>query len=205
MKKYLLLVLISLCTGLQIVFADSPLTSTSISSAYKKTGVVKKALKSKGQLTPKLMRYLADASNPLELRIAVINALGWNVNGQNNATLFFSYLQKQYQYLNVDDFLKRADGETILCLAYLKAMDNYADVSEALVYAKEAKSKSDKSYTVHLIAALIESQKVLNENWCKVYQLTNNVRTNNLLTSDMKAEAVKIIFDYMDLYKSSCD
>jgi len=84
-------------------------------------------------------------------------------------------------------------------------MDNYFEVDDAIRYAKMAKEKKGESFTVNIICAIIESQKEMARDWCKVYQFTNDVRNNSVLKSDMKEEAVKIIFDYMDLYKSSCN
>ena len=44
----------------------------------------------------------------------------------------------------------------------------------------------------------------MDDNWCEVYTLTNDVRTNENLIKDMREEAVAIIFEYMDLYKDYC-
>jgi len=205
MKKSLLLFLVIFSLIHTKLLADSPLTSTDISHAYKTFKPVKTALKSNGKISSKTMRFLANNKNPIEKRIAVINALGWNINGQNNASVFFDFLKKEFQYNDIEDFLNKADAELIICMAYMKAMDNYFEVDEAIKYAKLAKEKNKESYTVNIICAIIESQKEMSGNWCKVYQLTNDVRNNSGLKSDMKAEAVKIIFDYMDLYKSSCN
>ena len=86
-------------------------------------------------------------------------------------------------------------------MAYLKALDDYFDVDEAIVYAKKATGKNKNSYTTNIICALIEAQKAMGSDWSEVYNLTNNVRLNRSLNRDMKEEAVKIIFEYMDLYK----
>jgi hypothetical protein len=205
MKKSLLLTLFIFSLIQTQLFADSPLTSTVISNAYKSLKPVKTALKSNGKISPKTMHYLADNKISIEKRIAVINALGWNINGQNNASVFFDFLKNEFQYNDIEDLLNKADADIIICLAYLKAMDNYFEVDEAIKYAKLAKEKKKESYTVNIICAIIESQKEMTGDWCKVYQFTNDVRNKSGLKSDMKAGAVKIIFDYMDLYKSSCD
>ena len=44
----------------------------------------------------------------------------------------------------------------------------------------------------------------MGSDWCEVYNLTNNVRINDALQIDMKEDAIKIIFEYMDLYKDYC-
>ena len=104
----------------------------------------------------------------------------------------------------VGEFLDQADGGILISMAYLKALDNYFEVDEAIILARRAKSKGDDSYTINIICALIEAQKALDSDWCEVYNLANNVRTNQSLNMDMKEDAIKIIFEYMDLYKDNC-
>ena len=70
--------------------------------------------------------------------------------------------------------------------------------------AQKAKLKKKNSYTINIICALIEAQKAMGSDWCEVYNLTNNVRINDALQIDMKEDAIKIIFEYMDLYKDYC-
>jgi hypothetical protein len=89
-------------------------------------------------------------------------------------------------------------------MAYLKALDNYFEVDEAIKIARKAKVKLPKSYTVNIISALIEAQKALDSDWCKVYTLTDDVRQDKSLTKDMRDEASKEIFSYMDEYKEEC-
>lgn len=188
----------------QNLFADSPLTSTAISEAYKNEKIVQQAAAAEGVLNTKLMKYLSKRRKPIALKIALINELGWKLGGKNNAALFWAYLQKKYKYKDMEDFLKRADGNTLICMAYLKALDDYQEVSEAIKIAQKAKSKNKDSYTINIICALIEAQKAQDSDWCKCYTLTNEVRKNKALTRDMNEEAIKIIFEYMDLYKEYC-
>jgi hypothetical protein len=183
----------------QNLFADSPLTSTDISKAYKDSKIIQLASRAKGKLNNKLLNYLTNSKNPIELKIALINELGWDIDGKNNSTVFYEYLKKK----NLTD-IDEANADILICLAYLKALDNYFDVEEAIIYAKKAKSKNDKSYTINIICAIIEAQKAMDSNWCEVYNLTNNVRINKNLILDMKEDAANIIFEYMDLYKDDC-
>ena len=61
--------------------ADS-ITSTTISKAYKNSKIIQVASKAKGKLTDELMDYLIDKRNPIELKMALINELGWEFNGK---------------------------------------------------------------------------------------------------------------------------
>lgn len=201
MKTKLILVLITGLLFSQTLFADSPLTSTNFSEAYADSKIVELASTTDGILTIELMDYLNQSMHPIELKMAVINEIGWSFNGHNNADLFIEYLQEKYGFKDKDEFLQQASADLLISMAYLKAMDNYFNVVEAVVYAKEAKSKNKQSYTINIICALIEAQNAFDTDWSEVYNKTNEVRNNRSLNRDMKEDAVKIIFDYMDLYK----
>jgi len=58
----------------------------------------------------------------------------------------------------MEDLINNGKDYELLCLAYLKAMDNYFEVEEALVLAKKARSKKPGSCTFNIITALIEAQ-----------------------------------------------
>lgn len=187
-----------------ICLADSPITSTQFSHAYRKEAIVVKAQKSDGKITNELMDYLI-GKNPIDLKVAVINELGWEGENRVNANIFVGYIMKSKGYLTEDELQKKAKPEELLCIAYLKAMDNYFDVSKAIVYADLALSKNVKSYTFQMITALIKAQAEMDRDWCTVYTLTNNVRNDETLKIDMKADASKIIFQYMDIYREHCN
>ena len=198
MKLKLILVLITGLLISQNLLADSPLTSTNISDAYPDSKIVQLASKADGRLTIDLIDFLMEDMHPIELKIALINKLGWDSNFSNSTT-FYKNLQFVNEFKNKDEFLKNANAGVLICLAYLKAMGNYDDVDEAIIYAKKAKLKNSKSYTINIICALIEAQKASNSSdWDKAKNLMNNVRTNQSLEKDMKQEAIDIIFEYMD-------
>jgi len=180
------------------VFADSPLTSTPFNTAYEGSSKVQEALNCNGVISEDLMKFLNSKNNSIALKVAVINAIGWNFEGQGN-------------YVRYNDFLGNKKGkgalkaQNLLCLAYLKAMDNYFDCNDALRIADEALALNPKSYTFNIIHALIKAQVLFDVSWCELWNETNIVRNNKSLTMDMNAEAIRIIFEYMDLYKEECD
>lgn len=186
------------------LLADSPLTSTPIHIAYEHETIVKTAADANGILTAELAAYLADDHNPVDLKVAVINQLGWDINGKNNADIFLAYLTKEKKFKNQKRVLKKASGSVLISLAYLKALDNYFEVDEAITIADKALKKSKKSYTIHLIAGLIKAQKAMSTSFCHAYRHTHEVLVETSLKKDLKEEANKIIFDYMDLYKEGC-
>jgi hypothetical protein len=200
MKTNFIILLISGMLIGQNLFADSPLTSTDISNAYKDSKIVQLAATTDGVLNDELMNYLFDSKNPIELKIALINKLGWNFDGKSNSKVFYEYLKKN----NLKD-INEASADILICYAYLKALDNYFDVEEAIIFAQKAKLKNNKSYTINIICAVIEAQKAMDTDWCEVYKLTNNVRLNGTLIKDMKEEALNSIFEYTDGYREYCN
>lgn len=200
MKTKFILVLIFGLLFHQNILADSHLTSTYISEAYKEAEIVQYAAESHVSVSELLMDYLIDENNPIDLKVAAINELGWSLRGKNNARLFYEYMK----YRNVLQDINNASADILICYAYFMSLDDYFDVEEAIVYVNKAKAKNEKSYTIQIINALIEAQEVPKEEWCEAYNLTNNVRTNKTLTKDMTDEAIAIIFKYMDIYEHYC-
>ena len=203
----LLLILIGYFSFNLWIYGDSPLTSTDFSKAYQNEETVVIASGTKGNLTNGLMDWLASEENPVAVKMAIINRLGWDTENRNNSSMFFNYLKKLKGYRNKDDFAENGKDFELLCMAYLKAMENYFEVEDAIVLAEKAVQKNKtKSYTFNIISAMIKAQKKLGvlDEWCEVYNLTNRVREDKFLLIDINDEAINIIFNYMDLYKESC-
>ena len=205
MKNGIFLFLICFLGLNTIAKADSPLTSTDLASAYRNEKIVKTAESANGVLTDELMRYINGKSNPIYLKIAVINKLGWNINGKNEAEVFWNFLQKNNKFKSLEDFKKKGSADQLICYAYLKALDNYFDVEEALEIAKLAVKKDKKSsYSINIISALIDAQNSFKNDWCQVWKCTDKVRKNTKLKRDLAEAAIQNIFEYMDLYKDEC-
>jgi hypothetical protein len=186
------------------ISADSPITSTPFSSAYLSEKIITTTAKAKGLITPEIIDFLSKQGNPVELKMAVINQLGWQNKIKDNAAVFFRALAIKNKYKNEDDFKLKANGDELLSYAYLKAMDDYQEVSAAIKFAESALEKNPKSFTYNLITGIIKAQKALDDDWCEIYKITDSVRQNSALTMDMKAEATQIIYEYLDGYKEFC-
>lgn len=184
-------------------FADSPLTSTKIADAYKNNDYVKVAIIANGSITMEIMDNLTNKYIPIDIKIAIINALGWQMEGQNNYNTFVDYLIEK-KFIKSRNHINNASADILLCMAYVKAMDNYFDVKDAIKLAEQALKKSPKSYTFNIITALIKAQDMMDDDWCHVYHLTNDVRCNNSLNIDMNQQAIDLIFLYMDAYGNYC-
>ncbi len=180
-------------------FADSPITSTEFYDAYSSYKILNDSYYKDGVLNEDLMKYL-DEDNPIDVKMAIINKLSWDSDRGSNSAKYFNYLSKKYDYDDEMDFIKNGSGDNLLCMAYLKAMDDYFNVEDAIWYAEMALKFKPKSYTYNIILAIIKAQKAMDYDWKEVYELTNSLR-NKDLNIDMKEEARNSIYEYMDSYK----
>jgi hypothetical protein len=199
--------LFSLCFLLvaNTTFADSPLTSTPFYKSYLDFTFIKEAAKSNGKITEKQLQFLTNSKNPIAIKLALINSLGWNVKGKSNAPEYLAYLFEKQPQLNYKNFINKATADQLICYAYLKAMDDYFNVKSASVFARQAIRKAPTTYSIHLIGTLIQVQPLLNsKKWCDIYTKMNQVRTTKKLQHDLRPKSVASIFSYTDGYKEYC-
>ena len=202
MRKYFTFLFV-LLTG-NFVSADSPLTSTDFYKAYLDVPMVAKVSKSNGILTDEIFDYLNSNLNSIDKKIAVINALKWNFNGKKNAPYYIKKLFAIHKDYNAKSFYYKGTAQELLFYAYLKSLDNYFDVKKALVFSNRAAELKPNSYTVSIINNLIKSQTIFQNEWCEIYKIMNDIKTNRKLVCDFRSEASNLIFNYIDCYKNSC-
>lgn len=189
------------------MWADSPLTSTNFCQAYATHPMVQLASELEpGDFIPtKLLDFLADKNSPVDERMAVINSIGWAFEGHDSYGQLGEYLMKRYKVKTIDKLVKKLDAKTLCVYAYAKAMSNYFEVSEAAKLAHEAVNKNkDNSFTVAFIAALIDAQVYLDNDWCAVYNVVADVAHDGSLKLDMEQGAIDIVMEYIGLYKEYC-
>ena len=182
------------------VHADSPLTFTNFGKSYKDLKIMEEVSKANGRLNIPLMDYLFDSLNPVDCKLALINQLGWSIDGKQNTGIYLKYIATKKPGFKPS----KASGEVLICIAYLKALDNYFDVKDALLFAKYAKLKNPTSLSISIIHALIEAQTKGFSHWCEIYECVNLVRLNKKLNNDMRKTAVAIIYEYIEDYKKYC-
>lgn len=200
--RHFITVIISLIIA-HSVSADSPITSTDFFSAYKNHKMVRYAIKTK-KVDKKIAKFLCSKRVKLVEKAAVINAISWDFNGQNNADLFMNFVKKKYAK-DVEETDNKSSRDIQFCYGYLMAMDDYFDVKKATKIMEAQIANYPNSYTAQIIIALVKAQNMFSVDWCGVWKVANAVDTNTGLKADMKPEARKIIMDYMSLYKDSCN
>lgn len=139
--------------------------------------------------------FLHNESVPIDQKAALINALGWDLNGKKNAGLYCSIIFGKQ--INEED-ISSVSAQDNFVIGYLKALDDYFYPYKAIPYLKESQKEMDDSYTVFIILALVRAQ---NADFCSSWKYVNKVFRNKDLEKDLRKDAVKIIYDYMALYK----
>lgn len=178
-------------------WADSPLTSTCWWKYYGDKPVVKEALEY--GCTKKVREVVCSSNFSLDFRLALVNAMSWNINGQNNYELCLDYYNAHHAKDTV-----AMDADTWCVLGYVKALDNYFDVYEAANLVLEGVKLKPQSRGINMIMALIAAQIHMSDDWCQVYQVVADVASDKSLTPDFSDYAVEQIMEYINLYAEYC-
>ena len=206
MKRLITAVLLTMMWAL--TWADSPLTSTHFAKDYNDHPMVQLALElsneSDTNIPVSMLNFLTDTKSPVDVRLAVINAISWNFNGKTSGEQLYEYLSKRYKTKNAAQIAKKADAGTLAVYAYALAMSNYFEVAEAQALAHQAvKKDKSKSFSVAFIASLIDAQVYLDSDWDKVYKVVNDVLHDGSLHLDMRQTAIDSVMEYIGMYKDN--
>ena len=201
------------------VYADSPLTSTDFYRAYLDIPVVKKAADNPGKLTKDMMEYLYDDKNPLDIRIALINALGWSIDGLSTMKDYieycfdlnidkvdFGYLEDEEAQVKSNFVIEHATCEQLAILVYLQAMSNYFDTQNNYAfweYAMQTPLINKQSFMLPMGLVLAQTALDMGD-WGNIYPAMNFYLFSPEI-QDVRPEAIKIIMDYINGYKEYAD
>lgn len=196
----LLFLLIFIAPRLQ---ADSPLTSTPFHEAYLDLKIVSHA-KETGVVDKKIAKYLLNRKKPIALKAAVVNALGWDFNGKQNAELFLGYLADKRGITAENQNWDLLTAHDLMCIGYMMALDNYFDCEAAEKVLLMARGKEPKNHTIALVHALVLAQVLFDSDWCLSWRAVSDVDKDPDLQIELREEAMQIVMSYMILYKDEC-
>ena len=198
-----LLTAIALMLAFTAGWADSPLTSTHFAEAYSDHPMVQMADEMMQHDMPTtLLNFLANKNEPVDVRLAVINKIGWNFDGTTVGAQLGEYLMGRYKAKNEKKLVKKLDAGTLAVYAYAKAMSNYFDVKAASELGHQAvKKNKNKSFSVAMASALIDAQVYLDSDWGMVHKVVADVLHDGSLHLDMRQEAIDNIMEYINLYQ----
>ena len=172
--------------------------------------LVQEALYSKGKISTELIEYISDDTNPLDIKLAIINAIGWDHNGMMISKMFFMAVMQKKKYQTefggeFSAFKWNATRDELICFAYMKSLDNYFDVVDAYEMAGEAVRKYPDSFAVNMIYNLIKAQGLTTfGESCYASKLFLSLKNNSKLKMDMRKESLSYVFDYMEDIGKNC-
>ncbi len=195
--------------------ADSPLTSTDLASAYADVPAVGRAQKTK-RCEGEVLQFLI-GDHPTDQKAAVINALGWNFDGQGNGRRFVEGLAAARGLRSEDLRLSHLTAVDRFVLGYLLAMDDYFTMRPLVVdgtdvwgatpidLLDQAAYSLPEDFAVHYVRGLVQAQAAMDQSWCSVFLATQQVidefppeRRN------LRPDAVASAQSYMALYEDDC-
>lgn len=95
-------------------WADSPLTSTHFAEAYSDHPMVQMASQEMQYDIPMtLLNFLANKNEPVDVRLAVINKIGWNFDGTTVGAQLEQYLMGCYNVKTKKKLVKKLDAGTL--------------------------------------------------------------------------------------------
>lgn len=189
------------------VFAQTPITTADVYKAYMDLEIVERALE-KGNLDDDILKFLADKQNPIDEKMAVVNALfassqAFSVE-DSLAQKYVTYAHgKSLQEINKEDLL---DYEWFV-VGYLDAMQNYQNLSVSKAFMENALLLNQDSLVVNLIHTLYTTQyKLTNQNlqgkdifnyWNEsIKSIGTNIK-NETTRFDIRPKALEYYFRYM--------
>ena len=200
MKRFL--TAITLLLAFTAAWADSPLTSTHFADVYSDHLMVQMASEDmQGDIPTVLLNFLANKNEPVDVRLAVINKLGWNFDGTSMGAQLCEYLMGRYNVKKEDKLIKKLDAKTLAVYAYAVAMSDYFNVKKACQLGHKAlKKNKGKSFSVAMVSALIDAQDYMDSDWSMVYKVVADVLHDGSLNLDMRQDAIDKIMEYINLY-----
>ena len=202
MRRYLLTLVVALVAV--TVWADSPLTSTRFWPIYnfscdKLTFPMYQQFEKYGW-SPEVMDDLTSQEISVEKRLCLVNLVSWNFGGQNHYEGLVTYYMARNNLTDREAAFREMDGKMLAVFAYVKAMDNYFDVTEARQLSSEAVLRAPDSRAVAMIDALIAAQMAMDSDWLEVYHVCQRVVEKTYADNDFCDAAVYAIMEYINLY-----
>ena len=211
----LLVVLLLIGLSASPARADSPLTSISLHAGYDGVAEVQEANRTRVAEGKVLAALVGDAA--LDRKAAIVSALGWSTDGQDNARRFLEGLAKAREVDRKDISLRHLTPADRFVLGYLLAMDDYFEMgplkpgaadlwgASALDLLSQAALALPDSFTVHFVRSLVQAQAEMKQSFCAVYVTTAAVLARFPEDRrDLRAAAVDSAMGYLGGYEEGC-
>jgi hypothetical protein len=203
-KLYCYLLLFFLLGGYNS-YADSPLTSIDFWTIHSENFTVQNAF-SNQKMDKSTIDFILDENNTLEMRLSVINAIGWKFKSNNkNSTALLNSILKKYKVNSIDSLFEIKHIDILTCYTYSLALDNYKKVDNIIPLSIKVSNLDSNNFYSKYIATLIKSQKyALSFQWCNVHLIFKELRKADYFNSKYGKRLYDKTFDYIDIYDKYC-
>ncbi|MGO4817078.1 hypothetical protein [Flavobacterium sp. W22_SRS_FP1] len=186
-------------------YADSPLTSIDFWTIHTEDFTVRNAFRNQ-KMDKSTIDFILDENNSLEIRLSVINAIGWKFNSDNKkSTALLKSIFKKYKVRSIDNLFDVNHINILTCYTYSLALDNYKNVDNIIQLSNKVSNLDPNNFYSKYISVLIESQKYsLSFQWCNVDLVYRKLREDEYFKSDFGKKLYDITFDYIDAYDNDC-
>lgn len=182
---------------------DSPVTSTPFHQAYQDNPLVKEAAETH-QLTEEMVFWMLKRRNPLDQKLAILNALSWGSTATGNLEMLQEGImaKRKIAVLSSESRMKAHDQ---ILLGYMMLLENYFEPKLAAPFIEKGADRLAKSRAAQTIRAICRAQISFDDSWCEVWRHYERVSDNQDLKDDLREEADQIIREYLILYQESCN
>lgn len=214
MKRFTFILITFVLVFLEAIADNFPLSAINFHEAYLDVPLVKNASENPGTLSEDAMAYLFDENNPLDVKLAIINAIGYDPDKRLSIIVDYqnycaSNLDKkkfnhpENQIVTRQDLLSYANPDQMAIFVYLTALADHFSIMPAYELAESAMQNPVSKQSFMLPMAFVWAQLKLDMGqWNEIYP-TMEYLFLGAEQKDMRPEAVKIIMDYINKYKEN--
>lgn len=181
-------------------YADCIMNSTEFYKAYLDVLLVNRAHQNKNNFTNEHKEFLMNENNPLDVRMAIVNAFDWDHEGDYYRQ-FLDYLKEKTNSRSDEEVIQNASAERLLTLAYLKAMkelDIEEDVLRLLSMIQQMPHEQTVSYLlpyVIMVTQYLDFEGQRDQIYPMIEQFILECPNQ-----DMRPEALGYYMEYMNYY-----
>lgn len=186
-------------------YADSPLTSIDLWTIHSENFTVQNAYRNQ-KMDKSTIDFILDENNSLEIRLSVINAIGWKFKSNSkNSTALLKSILKKYKVSSIDSLFNVNHIDILTCYTYSLALDNYKNVDNIIKLSNRVSNLDNNNFYSKYIATLIKSQKyTLSFQWCNVHLVFKELRKAEYFNSKYGKRLYDKTFEYIDIYDKYC-
>ena len=186
-------------------YADSPLTSIDFWTIHTEDFTVQNAFRNQ-KMDKSTIDFILDENNSIEIRLSVINAIGWKFNSDNKkSTALLKSILKKYKVSSIDNLLDVSHIDILTCYTYSFALDSYKNVDNIIHLSNKISNLDPNNFYSKYIATLIKSQKnSLSAQFCNVHLVFKELRKADYFNSEYGKKLYDKTFEYIYIYDKDC-